>query len=72
MHDDEEGFLMGLLIGEGYFGGNRIQAEVNIKMHVRHRQTFYAVDGSRKGVAAGSVAERKRHALKSICAKRYR
>jgi tRNA(Ile)-lysidine synthase TilS/MesJ len=38
MNDYEEGFLMGLLVGEGYFGGDKIRAQVNIKMHVRHQK----------------------------------
>jgi len=29
---------MGLLVGEGHFGGDKIQAQVNIKMNVRHQK----------------------------------
>ena len=32
----EAGAILGLLIGEGHFGGDRKQAHVTIKMHVRH------------------------------------
>jgi hypothetical protein len=34
------GFLMGLLVGEGHFGGDGRQAQVVLKMHVRHAKTF--------------------------------
>src|SRR6476646_10630570 len=30
------GFLVGLLIGEGHFGGDGRQAQVTLRMHVRH------------------------------------
>jgi hypothetical protein len=40
MNDYEEGFLMGLLVGEGHFGGYKMQAQVNIKMHVRHQKSL--------------------------------
>jgi hypothetical protein len=32
----EAGLMLGLLIGEGHFGGDRKQAQVTLKMHVRH------------------------------------
>ncbi|GAC1592220.1 MAG: hypothetical protein NVS3B28_20790 [Candidatus Velthaea sp.] len=32
----ETGLLLGLLIGDGHFGGDRKQPHITIKMHVRH------------------------------------
>jgi hypothetical protein len=34
------GFLLGLLTGEGHFGGDGRQPQVTLRMHVRHEQTF--------------------------------
>jgi hypothetical protein len=31
------GVLLGVLIGEGHFGGDRLQPQVTLKMHVRHK-----------------------------------
>jgi hypothetical protein len=45
----EEGFLMGVLVGEGHFGGDRLRAHVILHMH--------AVDGSGKSVAAGVITD---------------
>jgi hypothetical protein len=33
----EQGLLLGILIGEGHFGGDRFQPQVTLKMHVRHK-----------------------------------
>jgi hypothetical protein len=45
------GFLIGLLVGEGHFGGDGKQAHVILRMHARHEATFRwlvrAVRGSR-------------------------
>ena len=32
----EEGLIVGLLIGEGHFGGDGRRPQVTLKMHVRH------------------------------------
>jgi hypothetical protein len=32
----EQGILVGLLIGEGHFGGDGRQPQVTVRMHVRH------------------------------------
>ena len=32
----DKGFFLGLLVGEGHFGGDSVQPHINIKMHVRH------------------------------------
>lgn len=36
----EEGFLIGVLVGEGHFGGDGKQAQVTLRMHVRHEKLF--------------------------------
>ena len=36
MHPRDEGIVVGLLIGEGYFGGDGRQPQVTLRMHVRH------------------------------------
>jgi hypothetical protein len=33
-----KGFVLGLLVGEGYFGGNGQAPEVTVRMHVRHQE----------------------------------
>lgn len=34
------GFFVGLLVGEGHFGGDGRQAQVTLKMHVDHEALF--------------------------------
>lgn len=36
----EEGFLVGVLVGEGHFGGDGKQPQVTLRMHVRHEKLF--------------------------------
>lgn len=36
----DHGFLIGLLVGEGHFGGDGRQAQVTLRMHVRHEAIF--------------------------------
>ena len=38
--DFEEGLLVGLLVGEGHFGGDGRQPHVTLRMHVRHEALF--------------------------------
>ena len=38
--DMATGFLLGLLVGEGHFGGDGRQPQVTLRMHVRHQETF--------------------------------
>jgi hypothetical protein len=38
--DYETGVLVGLLIGEGHFGGDGRQPQVTLRMHVRHEAMF--------------------------------
>ncbi len=34
------GFLLGLLVGEGHFGGDGRQPQITLRMHTRHEETF--------------------------------
>ena len=36
----EKGVLIGLLVGEGHFGGDGRQPQVTLRMHVRHEAIF--------------------------------
>jgi hypothetical protein len=38
--DLEVGLLVGLLVGEGHFGGDGRQPQVTLRMHVRHEALF--------------------------------
>src|SRR5437588_9540625 len=40
LSDFERGVLVGLLIGEGSFGGDGKQPQVTLRMHVRHEAIF--------------------------------
>jgi hypothetical protein len=40
LSDFDRGFLIGLLVGEGSFGGDGRQPQVVIRMHVRHEAIF--------------------------------
>ena len=40
MNDFEEGFLLGVLVGEGHFGGDGRQPQVTLRMHARHEELF--------------------------------
>jgi len=41
----EIGFLLGILAGEGHFGGDGRQPEVTLRMHTRHEQLFRWLEG---------------------------
>ncbi len=36
----ERGLLVGILIGEGHFGGDGRQPQITLRMHVRHEDLF--------------------------------
>ncbi len=40
LSDFDRGLLIGLLIGEGSFGGDGRQPQVTLRMHVRHEALF--------------------------------
>jgi hypothetical protein len=37
----EEGFLLGILVGEGHFGGDGKHPQVTVRMHTRHEKLFF-------------------------------
>lgn len=47
----DQGFLLGVLVGEGSFGGDGRQPQITLRMHVRHERLFHRlvaiVPGSR-------------------------
>jgi hypothetical protein len=44
LSDFEKGLILGLLIGEGHFGGDGKQAQITLKMHVRHELLLHWVN----------------------------
>jgi len=40
LDDVSAGYLLGLLAGEGHFGGDGRQPQVTLRMHVRHEKLF--------------------------------
>lgn len=40
LSDFDLGFLIGLLVGEGHFGGDGRQPQITLRMHVDHAATF--------------------------------
>jgi hypothetical protein len=40
LSDFEQGFLVGLLVGEGHFGGDGRQPHVTLRMHTDHERLF--------------------------------
>ena len=41
LDDFETGFLLGVLVGEGHFGGDGRQAQVTLRMHTDHEALFH-------------------------------
>jgi hypothetical protein len=44
-----EGLLVGILVGEGHFGGDGKQPQVTLRMHTRHSQLFDWIQASFPG-----------------------
>ena len=40
LSDFDAGFLVGILVGEGHFGGDGRQAQITLRMHTDHEATF--------------------------------
>ena len=40
LDDFAAGFLIGLLVGEGHFGGDGRQPHVTLRMHIKHEKLF--------------------------------
>jgi hypothetical protein len=36
----QEGFIVGILVGEGHFGGDGRKPQITLRMHTRHREMF--------------------------------
>ncbi|PYE52800.1 hypothetical protein [Deinococcus yavapaiensis] len=36
----DQGLLLGILVGEGHFGGDGLQPHVTVRMHTRHERLF--------------------------------
>jgi len=47
--DFDRGLLVGILIGEGHFGGDGRQPQVTLRMHVRHAALFSWIDATFPG-----------------------
>jgi hypothetical protein len=43
--DVERGLVVGVLIGEGHFGGDGKQPQITLRMHVRHEALFRWLQG---------------------------
>jgi hypothetical protein len=41
LSDFDRGLLIGLLVGEGSFGGDGKQPQITLRMHVRHEALFH-------------------------------
>jgi hypothetical protein len=48
-NDFEEGFLVGILVGEGHFGGDGRQPHVTLRMHERHGPLFRWIERTLPG-----------------------
>jgi hypothetical protein len=44
-----EGYLLGVLIGEGHFGGDGKQPQVTLRMHSRHESLFLWIEANFPG-----------------------
>ena len=40
----EKGFLLGIFVADGHFGGDGRQAQINVRMHVRHEPMLRWLD----------------------------
>jgi hypothetical protein len=40
LNDFDQGFVVGLLVGEGSFGGDGKQPQISLRMHTRHKALF--------------------------------
>ena len=49
LDDRAVGFLLGLLVGEGHFGGDGRQPHITLRMHSRHEELFRWLERSIPG-----------------------
>ncbi len=47
--DREIGYLLGVLAGEGHFGGDGKQPQVTLRMHTRHADLFHWLERRMEG-----------------------
>jgi hypothetical protein len=47
--DFERGFLLGVLVGEGHFGGDGRQPQVTLRMHTDHESLFRWIESTFPG-----------------------
>jgi len=40
LSDFDKGFIIGILVGEGHFGGDGKQPQITLRMHIRHEPLF--------------------------------
>lgn len=45
----EEGFLVGILVGEGHFGGDGRQPHITLRMHTDHESLFRWIEATFPG-----------------------
>jgi hypothetical protein len=45
----ETGFFLGLIVGEGHFGGDGRQPHVTLRMHTRHARLFHWLEDTFPG-----------------------
>jgi hypothetical protein len=43
--DVEKGLVVGILVGEGHFGGDGKKPQITLRMHVRHEPLFHWLQG---------------------------
>jgi hypothetical protein len=62
LNDFDAGFMIGLLVGEGHFGGDQVQPHVNLKMHTDHYNVFkWVTERFRFGELYGPYEHDHRH-----------
>jgi len=49
LDDRSVGFLIGLLVGEGHFGGDGKQPQVTLRMHSKHERLFHWLESTVPG-----------------------
>ncbi len=49
LDDFSEGFFLGLLVGEGHFGGDGRQPQITLRMHTRHAKLFHWLEATFPG-----------------------
>ena len=53
----EIGYLVGLLVGEGHFGGDGRRPQVTLRMHIRHEAIFRWIERTFPGGRLAALPE---------------